>query len=53
MTRSADEWEMSRSCQSAMFSIAACRLPRITRASPAICSQPIGFFLCGIAEDPF
>ena len=36
ITRSADECEMSRSCQSTVFSSAACRLPRITRASPVI-----------------
>ena len=26
---------------------------RINRANPVTCSQPIGFRLCGIAEDPF
>ena len=34
ITRSTDECEMSRSCQSAMFSSAAIALPRITRARP-------------------
>ena len=34
---------MSRSCHSAMFSRAACELPRSSRASPTICSQPMGF----------
>ena len=28
-------------------------LPRTIRASPAIRSQVIGFFLCGMAEEPF
>ena len=53
MTRSTDECEMSRSCQSAMFSIAAIALPRSSRARPQICSQPIGLRLCGIADEPF
>ena len=44
---------MSRSCQSAMFSYAACTFARTTRASPQICSQVTGFRLCGIAELPF
>ena len=44
---------MSRSCQSAMFSKAACALPRSTRARPLICSAVMGFFLCGMAEEPF
>ena len=34
MTRSTDECEMSRSCQSATFSRAASALPRTSRASP-------------------
>ena len=53
MTRSTDECEMSRSCQSATFSSAAMALPRSSRARPAICSQPIGLRLCGIADEPF
>ena len=53
MTRSTDECEMSRSCHSAMFSSAAIALPRSSRASPVICSQPIGLRLCGIADEPF
>ena len=53
MTRSTDECEMSRSCQSATFSSAACALPRSSRARPTICSQPIGLRLCGIADEPF
>ena len=53
MTRSTDECEMSRSCHSATFSSAACRLPRSTRARPHSCSDLIGFRLCGIALEPF
>ena len=53
MTRSTDECEMSRSCHSATFSSAAIALPRSSRASPMICSQPIGLRLCGIADEPF
>ena len=53
ITRSTDECEMSRSCQSAMFSNAAIALPRSSRARPTICSQPIGLRLCGIADEPF
>ena len=53
MTRSTDECEMSRSCHSATFSSAASALARTIRASPVICSQPIGLRLCGIADDPF
>ena len=53
MTRSTDECEMSRSCQSATFSSAAIALARISRARPTICSQPIGLRLCGIADEPF
>ena len=44
---------MSRSCHSATFSSAAMALPRISRARPTICSQPIGLRLWGIADDPF
>ena len=44
---------MSRSCQSAMFSRAAAAFARTTRASPVTCSQPIGFRLWGIADEPF
>jgi hypothetical protein len=36
-----------------MFSIAANALDLTTRAKPHICSDIIGFLLCGIAEDPF
>jgi len=41
--RSTDECEMSRSCQRAMSSKAACALPRMTRARPLICSAGDGF----------
>ncbi len=53
ITRSADECEMSRSCQSATFSRPASACPRITRASPETRSDTTGFRLCGMAEDPF
>ena len=53
ITRSADECEMSRSCHSTVFSSAACRLPRITRARPVTRSQRTGFRLWGIALEPF
>ena len=53
MTRSTEEWEMSRSCQSATFSNPACALDRTTRANPLICSQVTGLRLCGIADEPF
>ena len=44
---------MSRSCQSGTFSKAACAFDRSTRARPDICSQVIGFRLCGMADEPF
>src|SRR2546430_6161799 len=53
MTLSTEEWEMSRSCQSATFSKPACAFERTSRASPLICSAVIGLRLCGMAEDPF
>ena len=53
MIRSALEWLMSRSCQSATFSNATTALPRITRARPLSRSFVIGFRLCGMAELPF
>ena len=53
ITRSTEECEMSRSCQSATFSSAAIALPRSSRARPAICSQPIGLRLWGMADEPF
>ena len=53
MTRSTDEWEMSRSCHRATFSRAAPRLPRSTRARPDSCSHFTGLRLWGMAELPF
>ena len=53
MMRSALEWLMSRSCQSATFSSAARAFPRTTRASPLKRSPVIGLRLCGMAELPF
>ena len=53
MTRSTEECEISRSCQRATFSNAACALARTTRARPQICSQVTGLRLCGMAELPF
>ena len=44
---------MSRSCQSGMPSMTGTIAARTTRASPAIRSDRIGFFLCGIALEPF
>ena len=44
---------MSRSCQSGMPSITGVTYARTTRASPQIRSERIGFFLCGIADEPF
>ena len=52
MTRSADECEMSRSCQSATFSHAAMLLPRMTRANPQMRSDNSGLRLCGIDDEP-
>ena len=53
ITRSADECEMSRSCQSGMSSSATCAYPRRTRASPLTRSETTGFRLCGMALEPF
>ena len=44
---------MSRSCHSGMPSITGTISARTIRAMPAIRSETIGFFLCGIAEEPF
>ena len=44
---------MSRSCHSGMPSMTGTTCARTTRASPAIRSDRIGFFLCGIADEPF
>ena len=53
ITRSTDECEMSRSCQSATSSSAALAYERSRRAMPHRFSDRIGFFLCGIADEPF
>ena len=45
MTRSTEECEMSRSCQSATFSSAAIAFARTSLARPVTCSQPIGVAL--------
>ena len=47
MTRSADEWLMSRSCQSATFSSAVTAWPRISRARPHTRSREFGVALVG------
>ena len=52
-TRSAEECEMSRSCQSATFSRPTTAAARTTRARPQIRSATTGFRLCGIADEPF
>src|SRR6266581_2813050 len=52
-TRSAEECEMSRSCQSATFSSPTSACARTTRASPQTRSDTTGFRLCGIADEPF
>ncbi len=44
---------MSRSCQSGMPSMTGTTCARTTRAMPAMRSLAIGFFLWGIAEEPF
>ena len=53
MTRSTDEWLMSRSCQRAMFSMEATQFARTNRAKPQRFSETIGLRLCGMAEEPF
>ena len=52
-TRSADECEMSRSCQSGTFSKPTTAAARTTRASPEMRSATFGLRLCGIADEPF
>ena len=52
-TRSADECEMSRSCQSATFSSPTTAAARTTRARPQMRSATTGLRLCGIADEPF
>ena len=51
--RSAEEWEMSRSCQRATFSSPTSAFARTTRAIPQMRSAVIGLRLCGIADEPF
>ena len=51
--RSTEEWLMSRSCQSATFSIAGTTAIRTSRASPVRFSVSTGLRLCGIALEPF
>src|SRR6184192_4034342 len=53
ITRSTDEWLMSRSCHSATFSSAASALVRTRRARPQIRSASSGLRLCGMALEPF
>ena len=53
MTRSTDECEMSRSCQRATSSSAAPLYDRNRRAIPHRFSDRMGFFLWGIADEPF
>lgn len=50
---STEEFEISLSFQSTIFSKPLNVYPLIILASPVILSLPIGFFLCGIAEEPF
>src|SRR3712207_7848294 len=52
-TRSAEEWEMSRSCQRALFSKPTAALARRMRAIPERRSARMGLRLWGIAEEPF
>ena len=47
MTRSAEEWEMSRSCQRGMFSRATWTLPRTRRARPGDPLAADGVLLVG------
>jgi hypothetical protein len=51
--RSVELWLMSRSCHSGMPSSTGTTCARTTRAMPAIRSLAMGFFLCGIALEPF
>ena len=53
ITRSTLEWDISRSCQSATFSSDERQYPLRSRAMPVIFSERMGFFLCGIADEPF
>ena len=53
IARSTEEWLMSRSCQSATFSIAGTTAMRTSRASPVRFSLRTGLRLCGMALEPF
>ena len=53
ITRSTDEWLMSRSCHKATFSSAAIAFARTSRARPVTCSHPTGLRLWGMADEPF
>src|SRR3990172_9369010 len=53
MTRSTEEWLISRSCHSATFSRAARALVRTSRARPLTFSLPTGLRLCGMELEPF
>ena len=53
ITRSTDEWLMSRSCQSATFSSAATRSRGPRARGRETFSSRHGLRLCGIAEEPF
>ena len=53
MTRSTEEWLMSRSCQSATSSSAGTAQPRSSRARPVRFSERMGLRLWGMAELPF
>ena len=52
MNRSEEELQRSRSCHWIAFSYAGMIKLRMTRASPQICSQRIGFRFCGIVDEP-
>src|SRR3989442_1484833 len=53
MTRSTEEWLISRSCHRATFSRAASALVRTRRARPQMRSASSGLRLCGMALEPF
>ena len=52
--RSTEEWEISRSCHKATFSMAGVTVDmRTRRASPVRFSVRTGLRLCGMADEPF
>ena len=53
ITRSTEEWEMSRSCHSATFSSAGTTWERTRRARPVRFSLSTGLRLWGMALEPF